>query len=121
MRLVGLMIFRRKRRDRSRCLSHPINLHEAAAEDRDRLFEQGGRDRARSIKNMFKPAKVAGFGSRMVEKNAEGRRDKEQLLDDIALDVIEDQDGLEVAQDNNFRAEIRSEDSRVGKEWCSTC
>src|SRR3546814_6523944 len=96
MRLVGLMIFRRKRRDRSRSLSHPINLHVAAAEDRDRLFEQGGRDRARSIKNMFKPAEVAGFGLRLVVKNAERRRDTGKLIDELVLVVMEAQLALTV-------------------------
>src|SRR3546814_8335979 len=110
MRLVGLMIFRRKRRDRSRCLSHPINLHEAAAEDRDRLFEQGGRDRARSLKKMFKPPTVAGFGSRMVEKNADGRRDKGQLLDNIALDVIEERKSTRQKSAHQCASSITSSD-----------
>src|SRR3546814_18078578 len=67
------MVFGRQRHDRPRSLGHAIDLDKTGTEDRHRLVEQGGRDRARTVEDMVKAAEVGGFGPREGEEDG-GRR-----------------------------------------------
>src|SRR3546814_3998965 len=89
MRLARPMVFGRQRHDRPRSLGHAIDLDKTGTEDRHRLVEQGGRDRARTVEDMVKAAEVGGFRPRMVEEDPESGRNEKELLDAAAFDLIE--------------------------------
>ena len=87
---------------RARGFSHPIKLGEAALKDRNGFPEQIGGNGRGTVEHGFDAGEIRFRAARVLQAQAHGRRDDEQLANAFLLDHLENAPRLKLRKHNVF-------------------